>query len=104
MNVYVLETARELARRGIDVDIFARATAAGVFDIELEPGLRVRQIEAGGLALSLMREPASFDVIHSHYWVSGQIGLFAKERPIPGLGLNPDPWSCSGRKCLVAAE
>jgi D-inositol-3-phosphate glycosyltransferase len=80
MNVYVLETARQLARRGIDVDVFARATPAGVFDVELEPGLRVHQVEPGALAMSLMREPASFDVIHSHYWISGQIGLFAKER------------------------
>jgi D-inositol-3-phosphate glycosyltransferase len=80
MNVYVLETARQLARRGIDVDIFARATSAGVFDIELEPGLRVHQIEPGDLATSLMRERSPFDVIHSHYWISGQIGLVAKER------------------------
>lgn len=80
MNVYVLETARQLARRGASIVIFTRATEAGVFDAELEPGLRVRHVKPGDLASALMRDPAAFDVIHSHYWISGQIGLLAKER------------------------
>lgn len=80
MNVYVLQTAREMAGRGIGVDIITRATATGVLDIELAPGLRVRHIEAGRLAEALMRDPAPFDVVHSHYWISGQIGLLVRER------------------------
>lgn len=79
MNVCVLETARELARRGIAVDVFARAVH-GVFDVELEPGLRIRHLEPGRIAAALMADPASFDVIHSHYWISGQIALVVKER------------------------
>ena len=80
MNVYVLETARQLARRGTEVEIFAPAGLAGAFVIELEPGLRVRQVDPGGFARALMLHPHPFDVIHSHYWISGQIALLAKER------------------------
>ena len=48
MNVYVIETARRLARRGVAVDIFTRrTTAAEAAVVEVEPGLRVLHIAAG---------------------------------------------------------
>lgn len=79
MNVYVLETARRLARRGIAVDVFTR-TDGEPSVIEIEPGARVRSIAEGCIALAVMEDPESFDLVHSHYWLSGQIGLVAAER------------------------
>ena len=101
MNVYVLETARRLAERGIEVEIFTRATSSRQPAVrEVEPGLKVRNITAGpfeGLAkedlpaqmcamtAGVMRVEAAhpegwFDLVHSHYWLSGQVGWLAAER------------------------
>lgn len=101
MNVYVLETARVLAKRGIDVEIFTRAVTSRQPDVvDVAPGLKVRSITAGpyeGLAkedlpaqmcamtAGVMRVEAAhpegwFDLVHSHYWLSGQVGWIAAER------------------------
>ena len=79
MNVYVLETASQLARRGVSVEIFTRATGEPA-DIEVEPGVRVRSIVPGGIGATLMGASEPYDLVHSHYWLSGQIGLVARER------------------------
>lgn len=79
MNVYVLETARRLARRGIAVDVFTRTDGTPSI-VEIEPGVRVRSIAEGCIALAVMEDADPFDVVHSHYWLSGQIGLVAAER------------------------
>jgi D-inositol-3-phosphate glycosyltransferase len=101
MNVYVIELARRLARQGIEVDIFTRATSSA-----LEPlvtpydGIVVRHIHAGpfeGLtkgelpgqlcvfAREVLRAEAAqpvghYDAVHSHYWLSGQVGALARDR------------------------
>ncbi len=101
MNVYIEATARRLAARGIEVEIFTRATSsADAPTVELVPGVTVRHIVAGpfeGLAKNDLpgqlcafaagvmraearREPDYYDVIHSHYWLSGQVGFLAKDR------------------------
>ena len=101
MNVYVLETARRLARRGIAVDIFTRRTTASAAPIvEVEPGVLVRHIDAGpyegldkedlpgqlcAFAAGMMRVAAHapeghYDLVHSHYWLSGQVGWLAADR------------------------
>jgi D-inositol-3-phosphate glycosyltransferase len=77
MNVYVLETARCLARRGVAVDVFT-VGKPGV--VHLEPGVRVRSLVPGGIGATLMAAPEPYDLVHSHYWLSGQIGLVARER------------------------
>jgi D-inositol-3-phosphate glycosyltransferase len=83
MNVYVLESARQLARRGVAVDIFTRATGKSAVT-DLEPGVRVRSIVPGGIGASLMAAVEPYDLVHSHYWLSGQIGLVVREhRGIP---------------------
>lgn len=94
MNVYILNIARELARRGIAVDIFTRATRPSQGEIvTVCDGLRVINIVAGpyeGLAkedlptqlaafaggiVQFVRDAGgSYDLIHSHYWLSGQVG------------------------------
>lgn len=101
MNVYVVELAKRLAARGVEVDIFTRATSSA-----LEPlvtaydGVQVRHIHAGpfeGLskgelpgqlcvfAREVLRAEAGqpvghYDAVHSHYWLSGQVGALARDR------------------------
>lgn len=101
MNVYVVEVARRLAALGIEVEIFTRATRSDLPPtVEMAPGVTVRHVTAGpyeGLAkedlpaqmcaftrevlrAEAAREPGWYDVVHSHYWLSGQVGWIAKER------------------------
>jgi len=101
MNVYVDATARRLAARGVEVDIFTRATSsADPVCVEVAPGVVVRHIVAGPfdglqkhdlpgqlcsfaagvLRIEAAKEPGYYDVIHSHYWLSGQVGFLAKDR------------------------
>ncbi len=101
MNVYVLETARRLAAAGVEVEIFTRAVSSGLpASLEVEPGVTVSHLRAGpfeelrkeelpaqlcALSAGLMRAEASrpegwFDLVHSHYWLSGQVGWLASER------------------------
>ena len=101
MNVYVVETAKRLAERGTAVEIFTRATSSDQPPIvDLCPGVHVRHVTAGpfeGLAkedlpaqlcaftagvlrAEVHHDPGWYDVIHSHYWLSGQVGWLARER------------------------
>ncbi len=101
MNVYIVELSKRLALLGIEVEIFTRATSGDLPPVvELVPGVTVRHITAGPLEglskndlpaqlcafasgvlrAEAMREPGYYDVIHSHYWLSGQIGWLAKDR------------------------
>lgn len=101
MNVYVLEVARQLARRGTAVDLFTRTTsAAQPAVVEVEPGVVVRHVAAGpyeglskedlpgqlcAFAAGMMRvaahaPPGYYDLVHSHYWLSGQVGWLAADR------------------------
>ena len=101
MNVYVLESAKRLARRGVAVDVFTRRTTASDAPIvEVEPGVVVRHISAGpyegldkedlpgqlcAFAAGMMRVAAHapeghYDLVHSHYWLSGQVGWLAADR------------------------
>ena len=48
MNVYVLNVARQLARRGVEVDVFTRASRPSLGAVvEVERSLRVINIVAG---------------------------------------------------------
>jgi D-inositol-3-phosphate glycosyltransferase len=101
MNVYIVEVARRLARAGVEVEIFTRATASGLpSTVEMAPGVSVRHVISGPLEglikedlpaqlcafthgvmrAEAARPPGAYDVIHSHYWLSGQVGWLAKQR------------------------
>lgn len=101
LNVYVVETARRLADRGTEVEIFTRATSSDAPPVtQLAPGVLVRHVVAGpfeGLSKNdlpgqlcaftagVMRVEARqelgwYDVVHSHYWLSGQVGWLAADR------------------------
>jgi D-inositol-3-phosphate glycosyltransferase len=101
MNVYVIELSRRLAQQGIAVDIFTRATSSRLPPVvEAYDGVQVRHVAAGpfeGLskgalpaqlcvfAREVLRAEASqplghYDAVHSHYWLSGQVGALARDR------------------------
>jgi D-inositol-3-phosphate glycosyltransferase len=101
MNVYIVEVARRLAAAGVAVEIFTRATASDLPPIvEMAPGVQVRHVTAGPfeelakeelpaqmcaftsgvLRAEAARAPGWYDLIHSHYWLSGQVGWLAKDR------------------------
>jgi D-inositol-3-phosphate glycosyltransferase len=101
MNVYVLEVSRRLAEMGVAVDVFTRATSSALPPVvEVAPGVLVRHVVAGpyeGLAKSdlpaqlctftaevlrveAQQEPGWYDLVHSHYWLSGQVGRVARSR------------------------
>jgi D-inositol-3-phosphate glycosyltransferase len=101
LNVYVVEVSRRLAARGIEVDVFTRATTGGLPpEAELAPGVTVRHVTAGpyeglgkqdlpgqlcAFAAGVMRAEAArpegwYDLVHSHYWLSGQVGWLAADR------------------------
>jgi D-inositol-3-phosphate glycosyltransferase len=95
MNVYIREVALEMARRGVRSDIFTRRTSPDEDDVtELVPGVRVISVHAGPqrpvhkdllprLARRFADGVASFgpyDVVHSHYWLSGVAGSLLRRR------------------------
>jgi D-inositol-3-phosphate glycosyltransferase len=101
MNVYIVQTATRMAQRGVEVEIFTRATSSELPPVaELVPGVRVRHVAAGPfeglgkeelpgqlcaftagvLRAEARHEPGYYDAIHSHYWLSGQVGWLARER------------------------
>ncbi|OBB04513.1 D-inositol-3-phosphate glycosyltransferase, partial [Mycobacteriaceae bacterium 1482268.1] len=101
MNVYVLQSALQMARRGVEVEIFTRATSsADQPTVRVAPGVLVRNVVAGpfegldkydlptqlcAFTASVLRaeathEPGYYDIVHSHYWLSGQVGWLARDR------------------------
>ncbi len=93
MNVYMVELARALAEQGAEIDLFTRCRGEGLPPlVTLAPGVRVRHLHAGPRAalpkeampdlvvpfsLALLKEERAYDLIHSHYWLSGQAGRIA---------------------------
>jgi D-inositol-3-phosphate glycosyltransferase len=101
LNVYVVEVAKRLAARGTEVEIFTRAVSREAPPVtELAPGVLVRHVTAGPFeelekadipaqichfTFEVLRTEASYapgryDLVHAHYWLSGQVGAVAKER------------------------
>jgi D-inositol-3-phosphate glycosyltransferase len=96
LNVYVSELARRLGERGLKVDVFTRRATPDVPEIvEVHEHTRVIQLKAGPaepvakealpslteeFAAQLETRLDDHDLIHSHYWLSGEVGLQLKRR------------------------
>lgn len=91
MNVYVDALARTLASRGICVDVFTRADARR--ETVVCPGYTVVELPAFGEDLAALvaafaegiegwagKRGIRYDVVHSHYWLSGWAGALLQER------------------------
>ena len=99
MNVYVRQTARELGRMGVRVDVFTRSQNPTIPRVvALGPGARVVHLPAGpeapmpreavhryldqfaaGVEAFAREQSSRYDLIHSHYWLSGVAGLRLRE-------------------------
>ncbi|HEY7093414.1 MAG TPA: glycosyltransferase [Ktedonobacterales bacterium] len=95
MNVYIRELARELGRSGVEIDIFTRRIDCDTPTIQYPAhGVRLISLPAGPatllppselhpyvaefscrLARFAERELHSYDLIHSHYWLSAAAAL-----------------------------
>jgi D-inositol-3-phosphate glycosyltransferase len=101
LNVYVVEVSKRLAERGVEVEIFTRAVCRDTPPtVELVPGVLVRNVVAGPFeeldknalpgqicefTFGVLRTEAAFapgryDLLHAHYWLSGQVAAVAAER------------------------
>jgi D-inositol-3-phosphate glycosyltransferase len=103
MNVYVRQLSRELGQRGFLVDVFTRRQSASTPDV-VEDGenVRVVHLEAGPrrpvdkrrlhhhldefegnlirFASAQGGQGLTYDLLHSHYWLSGWVALRLQER------------------------
>ena len=94
MNVYICELSEELGKQGHSVDVYTRAhDPADEQIVEIGENARVIHLQAGEIekihklvlyahladfACSVenfrKREALNYDLIHSHYWLSGWVG------------------------------
>lgn len=100
MNTYVREIAQEFAKRGITVDIFTRRTSPKnpAIDTSLGDDVNVIHVTAGraaplgtteifphlqqftaGVIAHTIRNNIQYDLIFSHYWLSGWVAQKLKE-------------------------
>lgn len=100
MNVYLDRLSRTMQSRGVDVTTFTRRTDPDTETVvEVLPGYRVVHISAGPtepLSIAEMKPRVGeftdgvvdwidenrpdFDLVHSHYWLSGRTGVAIKDR------------------------
>lgn len=93
MNVYVRDLSRELGRRGLFVDVFTRSQNPDVPQVgDLGSNARVIHLKAGpeapydknlvyahtaeftgNLKKFARKENIAYDLVHSHYWLSGLV-------------------------------
>jgi len=99
MSVYIRELVRELGRRGHRVDVFTRIhDPRDEIVLELDRNVRLIHLRAGDMgdlhklaiyphladfacALETFRrqDGITYDIVHSHYWLSGWVGLWAQK-------------------------
>jgi D-inositol-3-phosphate glycosyltransferase len=102
-NVYVAQVARQLARRGVRVDVFTRRDERRQPEVEqIASGVRVIHVKAGPeryvpkedllphmeefsdqMLRWTMRE-REYDIVHANFWMSGAVGARYKQvRGVP---------------------
>jgi len=99
MNVYVRAATERIARRGVDVDVFTRRRSRDVAEVEeLTPGSQIVHVTAGpseplpkeelvrylpefldGVLHRAGASGAGYDLVHTHYWLSGSVGRAATQ-------------------------
>ena len=98
MNVHVRELARAMGELGVEVDIYTREHTGVTNRIEhIAPAVRVIHLPAGepeaqvadlyahlpefleSLQSFLQQEELSYDIVHSHYWLSSWVGRALSE-------------------------
>jgi D-inositol-3-phosphate glycosyltransferase len=99
MNVYIRAVAERLAERDVEVDLFTRCRGAdGPEVLEIAAGVRVVSVKAGpctpvpksdlprflpeflgGVLRRASVDGRGYDILHSHYWLSGWVGSSAKD-------------------------
>jgi D-inositol-3-phosphate glycosyltransferase len=100
MSVYIRELAREIGRRGHRVDIYTRSPSRNApAEIQIYPNVRLLHLRGGGdrglerdalyphlgdffraLESTPQIQKRQYDLIHSHYWLSGWLGSWAAKR------------------------
>ena len=98
MNVYIDELARTMIDRGVSVDVFTRTTdPASPPVVQVDDGYRVFHVDAGERApvpiadlidhvddfareVVAVLESDPPEILHSHYWLSGSVGLTVKRK------------------------
>ncbi|MEN8041725.1 MAG: glycosyltransferase [Actinomycetota bacterium] len=137
MNVYLDRLSRTMERRGIDVTVFTRQYSSDIPEVvEVLPGYRVVHVAAGPIdriAIGEMKEYVpdfaagvlawigdrgrSFDLVHSHYWLSGRTGVRMKDAleiplansfhtlgKVKDAARHPDERASSQERLLTEAE
>ena len=100
MNVYVRELAETLGAQGIEVDIYTRKSAPDQPEVDVSLGANVRVIHVpcgpaqildpdavypylsqftAGMFAFIAKDPVVYDIIYSHYWLSGWVANKLKE-------------------------
>jgi D-inositol-3-phosphate glycosyltransferase len=99
MNVFIRAAAERLGALGAEVDVFTRCRGDGLREVdELGGGSRLIQVKAGpcapvpkeeltrylpeflgGVLRRQRLEGTGYDVVHTHYWLSGWVGRSTKE-------------------------
>ncbi len=99
-NVYVDEVSRNLARLGLEVDVFTRRDDPDAPEVvRLEPGARVVHLDAGpprfvpkddlwpsmpafreSFLQFTAREGAEYDLVHGNFWMSGWVAAELRRR------------------------
>lgn len=100
LNVYVWELSTRLSRLGVQVDIFTQAGEEPPGVLQVDERLYVHHLELatgsvlgkidlpsqlcaftnGVLTSGADRSQPGFDIVHSHYWLSGQVGWVASSQ------------------------
>jgi len=108
MNIYLRQVSCALSRLGVDVDVFTRAQGPNCSVVEhFADRARVVHIQAGpprylpketvvsylpeficNMREFIARDEACYDILHSHYWLSGRVaGYFKNAWQVPMVAM-----------------